>query len=372
MDRRKRWKMFASNFDFVLSGLVLFCAILGIVVINSATHSLPSGNRDVLVQSVALILGIAIAALVVLIDYDYFKTLAWGFFGISVFILILVLFIGSGRSEVGTQGWIFIGPLSLQPAELAKIGFIISLSAHITKVKDELNHPFNILLLTMHLGVFLALMLLQNDWGTGMVFIFIFICMMLTAGIDWRYSLGSLGLFAISAPLLWFFVLQDFQKKRFFIFLNPEADPLDAGFQVIQSKIAIGSGRLLGNGYLQGTQTQLGHLPMARTDFIFGTIGEEFGFVGCLFVVILLMFIIGRCLYTAQATKSSFGELLCVGSAAMLCFHVLENICMSIGLMPVTGIPLPFFSYGGTNLITSLIAIGLVLNVSFRRRYSSF
>ena len=229
-------------------------------------------------------------------------------------------------------------------------------------VKEKINDPKTLLLLLAHASAIIFLILLQPDYGTAMVFITITIIMLFVAKISWKYILGAGGVFALLAPILWFFVLKDFQKDRFFAFLNPEADPLGAGYHVTQSKIAIGSGQIFGKGLFSGIQTQLGHLPEKQTDFVFAVIGEELGFLGCIVVFALLISIILKCFQTAKKCDDLFSELICCGVGAMFLFHTLENVGMCIGIMPVTGIPLPFISYGGSSMLTSLAAIMLVLN----------
>jgi len=188
----------------------------------------------------------------------------------------------------------------------------------------------------------------------------------------YKYILPAAGLGIISLPLIYYFLLSEYQQHRILVFFNPEMDRLGSGYNVIQSKIAVGSGQFFGKGFLNGTQNQLGFLPTKHTDFIFSVISEEFGFIGAAIVIILLFIIIARCLKTAANSISPFGKYLCIGVSAMLIFHTIENIGMCIGLMPVTGIPLPFFSYGGSSLITNCIAIGLVMSVSYhciKRKY---
>lgn len=373
MERLKPFKNIFKNFDYILLALAVGASVFGILLINSATYHVSGAvSRDVVIQTLALVLGIIAMLVVVFIDYNYYDSLSKVIFGISVAILVLVLIIGIGKEEVGTKGWINLGPVSLQPAELAKIGFILSFSSHLAAVREEMNRPAVMLRLCLHAAVFIGLVLLQPDWGTAMVFGSIFICMMVVAGVSGKYILAAGGVFAVAAPILWFFVLKDYQINRFLVFLNPESDPLDKGYQVLQSKMAIGSGQLLGNGYMQGTQTQMGYLPQSRTDFIYAVAGEEFGFLGAIIILAVLVFLVVRCIGAARCAKDSYGELICVGVAGMLLFHVFENIGMCLGLMPVTGIPLPFFSYGGSSLITNFIAVGLVINVQMRRKVINF
>jgi len=227
-------------------------------------------------------------------------------------------------------------------------------------------------LLVLHAAIPIGLIILQPDAGTAMVFTFIFVVMVFVAGIDWRYIAGAFGAFAAFSAVAWFFLLSDYQQKRFLAFFNPESAPGTYGYHVMQSKIAIGSGQIFGKGLFKGIQTQLGLLPEKHTDFIFAVIGEEAGLVMCIIVVALLMSIILRCIYIGKNARNDIGTFICIGVSAMWLFHTFENVGMTIGLMPVTGIPLPFVSYGGSSLLTNFMALGLVLNVYMRRKVINF
>lgn len=357
--------------DIKLLIAVVLASVFGIVMVNSATASIGS-TRFVLVQSVAFLLGLAAALVLAFSDYSFLYKFRYIAAILGIGLLITVLVLGFGREDTGTQGWINLGPVNLQPAEIAKVCFLISFSSHVSKIREDINSIRNILLLLLHLIVPVALILLQPDMGTALVFVFMFIIMMFFAGISYKYVLTAIGSGVAIALGAWFFVLKDYQKARIFSFLNPEADPLGTGYHIIQSKIAVGSGQLFGTGYKEGIQTQMGYLPEKQTDFIFSVICEEMGFVGAVIVILLLFFILFRIFINAHRARDSFGEMLCTGAGAMLFFHVVENIGMCINLLPITGIPLPFFSYGGSNMVTSMITIGIVLSVSFHRRNNTF
>jgi len=242
----------------------------------------------------------------------------------------------------------------------------------VVKCGDKLNKPGNILKLLIHAGVFLFLILLQPDFGTMMVFIVIFAGILFVAKISWKYITGTVVFVAAAIPVIWNFFLADYQKNRIRVLFDPESDPLAAGYHVMQSKIAIGSGGIFGKGVGQGSQTQFEYLPAKHTDFIYSVIGEEMGLIGCLLCAVLLFGLVIRCFYIASNANNKFGSYICVGVACMFLAHTFENIGMCIGLMPVTGIPLPFFSYGGSSIVTNLIAIGLVLGVRMRKKDVSF
>lgn len=354
-----------EKIDIKLMLAAILAAIYGLLLITSAVKSSES-KSNIIIQGAGIILGICCMLLLSAMDYQILLSLNKLIFGVYIFMLILVLFIGTGES-VGTVGWIALGPIHIQPSEFAKIGFILTFSCHIAAVQDKINKISTILLLLLHICVPLGLILLQPDYGTSMVFIFIAIVMLFYAGLKLRYFLLAAGGFAAVSPLLWFFVLDEFQKNRIRVFLNPETDPTGSGYNVIQSKLAVGAGEIWGKGLFNGTQIQLNYLPGKHTDFIFAVAGEELGFIGCLIVILLLSYIIFKIIKGATTVKSSAGGLICMGVAAMFIFQAFENIGMSIGIMPVTGIPLPFFSYGGSSILTSFLAMGLVLGILRRR-----
>lgn len=351
-----------AGLDRILILFVILAALYGIAAIYSATRSFGTYSNTI-IQSGALALGLLVMIILSLFDYEQLEILLKPIAAVCIFLLILVKIIGTA-GDWGAQSWIRLGPIGIQPSEISKIGFILTFSYHLSKVSDTVNKPKTLLLLLLHLAVPAFLIMLQPDLGSTLVFIFIFIVMIFTAGISRKYIISALAAGVVALPLIYNFVLSDFQKHRIMVFLNPELDKLGSGYNVIQSKIAVGSGGFFGKGYLNGTQNQLGFLPTKHTDFIFSVISEELGFVGAALVIIFLAVIIWRCIKTAMEAKTPFGRYIAVGVSAMFIFHSIENIGMCIGLTPVTGIPLPFFSYGGTSLLTNLVAVGLVLSVA--------
>lgn len=354
------------EFDWVLFIATICLSVFGIVMIYSATRTLQS-NTNVIVQSGAMVLGCAAMLVTCFFDYEQLKNLVKPIYIFAVAILLLVLVFGVS-GDWGARSWIRFGAIGIQPSEIAKICFIVTFSCHLSKVHDDINKPLTILGLLLHIGVLVGLILLQPDMGSVLVFLFMFICLMFVAKLSYKYILpiGVAGV--VSLPFIYKYVLSEYQQKRIQVFFNPNLDPRGRGYNVIQSKIAVGSGQLWGKGYLQGTQNQMGYLPTKYTDFIFSVISEEFGFIGALLVTAVLFFIIYKCFKTAQKADNAFGRYICVGVGAMMLFHAFENIGMCIGLMPVTGIPLPFVSYGGTSLVVNMIAIGLVLSVSYHNK----
>lgn len=356
----------SSKPDTALFIAMVAACLLGLAAIFSATRSFES-NTNVTVQSGAFVLGLAAAFLLSKTDYEQLGMLSPYIYGFCSLLLIIVLIVGKS-GDWGAQSWIRIGPVGIQPSEIAKIGFILTFSEHLVRSGGKINKLGTLLMLAAHIGFLVMLIMLQPDAGSAMVFGFIFIVLMFVAGISYKYIVSAAAVGTLSLPLIYFFILDEYQKKRIKVFFNPELDKLNSGYNVIQSKIAVGSGELYGKGFLNGTQNQLGILPTKHTDFIFSTIAEEWGFIGAMVVVLLLFFIIYRCIAAAKNADTQYGRYICIGVASMLIFHTFENIGMCIGLMPVTGIPLPFISYGGTSLITNMAAIGIVLNITKRRR----
>lgn len=364
-------KNYFQKLDYVLISLAFVLAVCGMIAIYSATRSLDAGTRQIVVQVLAGMIGIGLMFILASIDYESYTEFAKYIFIGSIAILVFVLIFGEGKEETGANSWIRVAGIGIQPSELVKLSFAVTFSIHLSKVKENLNSIRTVAMLFLHFAVLFGLVVLQNDTGTALVFLFMFLSMLFIAGISYKYVLAAIGAGLASLPLAWF-LLSPYQKNRILVFLNPERDASGAGFQVIQSKIAIGSGQVTGRGYLQGPQNQLEMLPEKNTDFIYGVIGEEFGFIGTVLILFLLVALIIRCIYVAQKAKNDMGSYLCIGIAAMYTFHTFENICMCIGLMPVTGIPLPFISYGGSSILTNFAAIGLVLSVWTRRRVIHF
>ncbi len=361
-----KFKNTVRKWDTALFAAMIIACLAGFAAIYSATRSFES-NTNIIVQAGSFLIGLAAIFLINKTDYEHFGNFSPYIYGFCTALLVLVLIIGKS-GDWGAQSWIRIGPVGIQPSEIAKIGFILTFSYHLTCVKDKINKPLTLLLLIVHIGFLVGLIMLQPDAGSAMVFGFIFIVLMFAAGISYKYIISAAALGTLSLPLIYFFVLDNFQKQRIKVFFNPDLDKLNSGYNVIQSKIAVGSGELYGKGFLSGTQNQLGILPTKHTDFIFSTIAEEWGFFGAVLIVLLLFFIIFRCITAAKNADTLYGKYVCLGVASMLIFHTFENIGMCIGLMPVTGIPLPFISYGGTSLITNMAAVGIVLSVSKRRK----
>ncbi|MCC6483756.1 MAG: rod shape-determining protein RodA [Armatimonadetes bacterium] len=275
----------------------------------------------------------------------------------------------AGRHSKGAQRWLDLGPLQLQPSEPAKVVLIVTLAAFFLSHYDEIRELRTFILSLVHVALPLFLVFKQPDLGTSLVLASIWIGVSLAAGVRWKYMLALAAMGVVGFFILWNTnVFQDYQKKRVVTLMHPEADAQGAGYHVKQSKIAIGSGQLLGKGYRHGTQSQYAFIPEQHTDFIFTVVGEELGFVGSAALIILYWILIARVAMIMQATEETLGRMMAGGVLAMLLFHVVMNIGMTMGIMPVVGVPLPFFSYGPSSLLSMLTAMGLVMGV-YRRRH---
>lgn len=360
-----------KNIDASLIISMLLLIAIGVVAIISATGiAYGSSYTYIKVQIVAFVLGTIGIVAVLFFDYNTFGELEKVIYIINILLLIIVLLFG--KEVKGSKSWLILGPLNFQPSEIVKIGFILTFAKQLEKKEAILNTVKGLAQLILYIGPILGLILLQPDFGTGLVFVFFTFFMLYAAGLNYKYIFGFVIMGIVSVPVLWLYYLKPYQKHRILVFLNPELDPLGRGYHVIQSKIAVGSGQFLGKGLFKGTQNNLGFIPERHTDFIFSIIGEEFGLIGSIVIVLLFLWLIMRCLYIAKISKDDYGKYITVGVMAMFLFHVLENIGMTIGIMPVTGIPLPFISYGGSSLLTNMIAIGLILNVGMRRQVIRF
>lgn len=240
------------------------------------------------------------------------------------------------------------------------------------KEKKTLNKPLSVIAILMYVAIPCVLLAMQPDYGTAMVFLVVSALMIFIAGINIWYVVGAIVTVVVSVFLAYQYVLPDYAKNRITVFLNPEMDPSGAGYNIIQSQLAVGSGQTWGMGLFNGNQTQLGYLPMKTTDFIFAVISEEMGFVVSSLVVALFVLLICKSIYVGKTAKDDYGALIAVGVAGMFLAHFLENVGMNIGLMPITGIPLPFISYGGSAMLTNFAGLGLLLSVSGRRNKKMF
>lgn len=355
-----------SNFDWVLLLTVLLLAGVGIVNLFSATSSWHSVATPIyLKQLLWLSGGVLIALFICLFDYRHLEYFAVHFYWISVSLLVYVLLLG--KTSMGATRWINLGFFNLQPGEVIKIAIILLLARIFAKTASPVGYGlFELWKPILWLLLPVVLILKEPDLGTAMMVIFIAATMLLFAGLK-RGTLIGLGFIGALVAVAGWFGLHDYQRARIRTFLNPEADPLGSGYHIIQSKIAVGSGGFFGKGFVQGTQSQLSFLPERHTDFAFSVFAEEWGFAGSFVLLFLYLFLIVWGLYVARRAADRFGLFLAVGVTAMIFWHIVVNLGMVIGLLPVVGVPLPLFSYGGTSMVTTMIGVGLLMNVSMRR-----
>ena len=317
-----------------------------------------------LVYTQLLAAGIGLLGAVILSKMDY-HTIAklWKLHVPLAYTLVLMTFLfGTGRDGVDDQAWLpipFIGG-TIQPSEFLKISFIVAFALHLSEVQNEINNPKVLATLVAHGAAPILLVMLQGDHGTALVFLVIFAAMLFVAGIHWKYIFMAAGSAVALLPIVWFFIMDEDKRMRVRVMLNPALDPQNTGWQQLTGRIAIGSGRMWGVGIFADKHQ---YVPEIYNDFIFSFIGEALGFVGTLVVIFLLCGICGKALLTGGLAGDYLGRYICVGVFAMMAFQVVVNIGMNIGLMPVVGITLPFFSSGGSSLLSNYLAMGLVLSV---------
>jgi rod shape determining protein RodA len=349
--------------DGVLLGLVLALALIGVFFIYSSARFLP-GHYHVR-QLVWIAVSLAVLAVVLAVDYKFFVSLAPYFYGLIVAVLAATLVFA--RLVAGTKSWLTFGLMQLQPSELAKIVMILVFARFFAGSKSATLTTSRTLLALAVAGVPLFLIVLQPDLGTAMTFLAIVGGALILAGLTKR----TISLFVVAALVSgfggWNLALKDYQKRRITTLLDPQGDPRGSGYQVIQSKIAIGSGGFAGTGFTRGTQSQLRFLPARHTDFIFSVIGEETGFLGVLVVLLLYLALLARMFLAVGKARDRAGVYIVFTASLLIAFQFLVNVLMIVGLFPVVGITLPFLSYGGSSLLTSFVACGLVLNVRMRR-----
>jgi rod shape determining protein RodA len=360
-------KTFFKNADPALLFIVLVILIIAFLSLYSASYQPGRGLAGNYAMQQLIWLGLTIAIGVLFIKFGYERWIDYSYliFALNLLMLLLVLVLGDTR--YGARRWISLGFLSLQPSELCKISFILALTKFVTDNSDRIKEARAVVISLFLCMLPVALIMKQPDLGTAIAFLPIFFVVLFIAGAKMKHLLFVFMLGAGTAPLLWN-MLKVYQRKRLLVFLNPNIDPLGAGYTIIQSRIAIGSGGLFGRGWLAGTQNQLNFLPERHTDFIFSVIGEEWGFMGAVILLGLFLILIRRLTAIADTTNDNRGKALISGIVALIWFQVFVNIGMTIGLMPVVGLPLPLISYGGSNLLTTMIMIALAISVGLKRK----
>jgi len=360
-----------DNFDWALFLTAAALAVIGVINLYSATSAARAGLSELYVQQVYwLVAGGILATVVAAIDYRVYERFAYLLYVIGIVLLLVVLILG--RDVRGSARWIYIGSFSFQPSEFMKLFLVIALAKYLhDDPRAEGRSLGNLVVPTVLALVPVALVMRQPDLGTALIQALTFATICVLAGIKWR-SVVTLGVsLAIAFPLAWNYVLKDYQKQRIVSFLNPEANILGANWHAHHARIAIGSGQFTGQGFMRGTQNQFSFLPDQYSDFPFAVFAEDWGFFGCMILVGLYAFLVLWAIRIASLAKDRFGAVLAVGVGAMIFWHAFFNIGMVIGLLPVVGVTLPLFSHGGSSVLTVLMGIGLLMNVSTRRYQTS-
>lgn len=358
-----------EHFDWVLLGLTLVLQGIGILTLYSAVNAGAdvAGLIGPLYVKQAYWFGIGATGMVAMVFFNYRWLHRWGVLIYATCVLLLVVVALAGRDISGSRRWLVFGGVSFQPSEVVKIAVPIMLARYFSdRVSATGMTPKDLWKPLLWVSIPFGLIVTQPDLGTALIVALIAGSMALFVKIERRCLLGLGGVSAVLAGVGWFF-LKGYQRQRIAIFLDPEKDPLGAGYHIIQSKIAVGSGMLTGKGFLQGTQNALSFLPEQHTDFIFSVLAEEWGFLGSALFIIIYLFIVAWGLNIAMRSKEPFGTILAVGITSMMFWQALINIAMALGLLPVVGVTLPLVSYGGSSLVSTLLGIGILLNISMRR-----
>jgi rod shape determining protein RodA len=350
--------------DWILVASTVGLIAGGAVILYSATRTSPDPWAFIRIRGMHVLAGTLLLIVFAAVDYAALARVWRPLLAATVLLLAAVDVLG--RTALGAQRWIPLGPFSFQPSEVGKLLLIITLAKHLDGHR-EITSWRQIVPLLVHAGIPILLIVQQPDLGTSMVLMAIFTAMLFAGGAPPRVIAGLGAAAAAAMPVLWQ-LLHDYQRKRLIVFLDPGVDPQGAGYALIQSKIAVGSGQLFGKGLLHGTQNLLHFIPEQHTDFIFTVIGEELGFVGAILMLALFALWLWRAGTIAMQAKDRLGMLMAVGVLAMIAFHLFVNVGMTVGLMPITGIPLPFISHGGSALVVMLAATGLLINIGMRRK----
>jgi len=377
-------KKYFKNFDFVIPLVLFLLTVIGAVGIGISMRPPTDGQEQSIIQLITSLnlrhvnlhflwfaAGLIVMVIVIAVDYNYLYDLSPYIYWVIIAALVYVDL--AGDIAGGAQSWINFGAFSFQPSEFAKISVIIALARLLSLKEEGVKSLWDLFPITVQVGIPLILTVLQPDFGTAAVIFAISFGMLYLGGLSYKLILGITSASGVGLVAMWFTFLTDEQKSRILVFLNPEADALGSGYQVMQSIMAIGSGRIFGKNIFETNMlSQLDFIPAKHTDFIFSVTGEAFGFIAGALVISLYALLIYRSIMIAATARDKFGSMLASGVASMIMFHVFINIGMTMGLVPVTGIPLPFMSYGGSSMLTNFIAFGLVLNVGMRRQKTMF
>jgi rod shape determining protein RodA len=358
------WK----HFDWVMLATTLLISAFGLAMIYSATSE-PGPfalNGFVLRQGFYLVFGLGLMVFFASIDYRFLSDWTWPIYAVALGLLALVFLVG--RTTFGSTRWIDVGPVPLQPSELAKLAMVLVLARWLSEKPRGQSSLLRFLVSLALISVPFALVFVQPDLGTSLVLAAVWLAITLLSGTPWKYLAWLAALALPMAVVAWNWLLQPYQKARVAVFLDPEASALGDGYNIIQARISIGNGGLTGNGWMAGTQNQLQYLRVRHTDFIASVIGEEFGFLGMLALLLVFGLLLWRMIRAARLARDPYGELIAAGVATIFLFQVFVNMGMNMQLMPVTGIPLPLVSYGGSSLVMLLAAQGVLQSVLMRHR----
>ncbi|MEM7828532.1 MAG: rod shape-determining protein RodA [Candidatus Aenigmatarchaeota archaeon] len=355
------------NFDFFLLILTLILLVAGLINLYSATYNHPSGGPSSIFfrQIYWTLIGVFVLLVFSFFDYHLLENYSYQIYVLTIALLILVLI--AGKTVGGARRWIGMGSFTIQPSEFAKLSVILVLSRYFSQRPNPYGHGFLDIIPPLILTAIPSLLiLLQPDLGTSALLMIVGFSLFVYAGLRFYPLLFMTVAGTLSTPIMWEF-LKDYQKKRIIHFLNPESDPLGAGYHLLQSKIAIGSGKIIGKGFMEGKQGQLHFLPEGHTDFIFSVFAEEWGFLGSVVLLCIIAMIIIKGFLIAAGARDRFGTYLAASISFYFLWHSAINIAMVTGLIPVVGIPLPFMSYGGSFLITVMASMGILINISMKR-----
>lgn len=373
MDLFKTIGNYIKNTDLYLMLLALTCSVYGMVLIYSATlhpvSVLDGSTRNLFIQGAAVVLGLGAFVVMSLIDLETMSGW-WKIFVLVNIGLQLLLFTPLGIKVNGQRAWLDLYVTNLQPGELGKLIFIFTLAAHISEIREHIGEWRGLFVIGLHTLIMMgAVVITSGDSGMAIQYFMIALVMLFAAGLPLKWLGLGLGLGIVSIPFLWNFVLKGYQITRILVLFDPSIDP-ETSRQATYGKIAIGSGQMSGQGLTHGTMTQMQLVSENHTDYLFSVAGEELGFLGCMLIVALLTLLIARLFYVSYRASTAFSSLLAVGVAGMLLFQTFMNIFMNVGLLPVMGLTLPFFSYGGTSVLTMYAALGIAAGVRMREKPS--
>ena len=371
MGRYKKSLKLLKQLDWKLIVTLIVIFTFGIVILSSATHVNQTGNYSRLIkQSIAFVLGIGMIIFILLFDYNFLGQYYKEMYVASVILLAIVL-TPLGAVRGGAKSTLDLGPLDLQTAEVVKFTFILSYAKIVELKKGRMDNLKDITRLLMYAAPIIGLLIAQPDLGTAIVFCCIIAGIIFTAGIDYKILRKAIIVGIIALPLV-YLSIDEYQQNRILGFLHPEDTSIQGNYQVMQSNIAIGSGGFTGKGLFKGTQNQEDFLPIQDSDFIFAVVGEELGVIGMIALISLFAYFLFRMLKIASESKDEYGCLIVIGVTSMFAYQIIQNIGMTVSLIPVTGVTLPFISYGGSSVLTSMSSVGLVLNVCMRRKKINF